>query len=103
MVAGTRSGASGGAPGRFCRRTRGASGALAGCSCLGVGAGASVLVVAAGVAVGSVFDAASVVDVARCAPGSVAGFAAWPGLPLALRLAALVESKPLVPAPTAGR
>ena len=77
-----------------------ASGALAGCSCLGVAAGGSVLVVVPGFAVASLFGAASAPG---CAPGSVAGFAGWPALLLALRLAALVESNPLVPAPTAGR
>jgi hypothetical protein len=66
---------------------------------LGVGGGGSVFVVVPGAAVASLFAAAS----AGCAPGSVAGFAGWPALPLALRLAASVESKPLVPAPTAGR
>src|SRR5882672_6373910 len=99
MVAGTASGLVGGAPGRFCRRKRAARGAPGGCSCLGVGAAAPLAVgVVSALAVGlpGGCDAGSLA-LPGCAPGLDR-----PWLGLALRLRALVESKPDVPAPNAG-
>jgi hypothetical protein len=89
MVAVTRPGPAGGAPGRFWLRVLPASGAAAGCSCAGVAAGAWVFA-----------DAVS----AFCwepRSGALPGFGLAPRL--ALRFGALLESKPVVPAPTAGR
>src|SRR5262245_24273499 len=80
---------------------RPASGAPAGCSCLGrngatAGAAAGSGLVAVSAAVEVVLPPA----VGAVGSAELAGRACWP--PLVLRLRALVESKPVVPAPNAG-
>src|SRR5712691_1308864 len=108
MVAMSPSGAAGGAPARLRISVRGASGADAGCSRFGDGGG-SAPGAASGVGAASALGEASALRVASgLAVASLGrgdrsagppGFAGWADL----RLRALVESKPVAPAPKAGR
>src|SRR5215831_12078918 len=106
IVVGTASVSGGGAPGRFCRRSRGVSGAPGGWSCLGVGPGVATFAAgsAAGVVVpgGCAATSPAPAGFAPCAPWAPP-WALWPACPgLVLRLRALLESKPVMPTPSAG-